>query len=318
MKHVGFVTCSNLSQYFPSKENPLLTHDDYLAYQYLKKKGYKVSPHIWTESIENLKNKNYDILLVRSPWDYSESAENRQKFVAWLEALKDLDLKVVNPVDLMLWNLDKHYLADMAKVGCQVVPSNFVEPGKICDLLKVWDDLGSFVVKPCISAAARDTYRFLTKESIVGFQKTFNELSKNRSFMVQPYLSSVEESGEWSLIFLNGQYSHSLLKKPKKGNWLVQDELGGSVHWLEPPEEVVEAAERAFALIEKAYSLDPKREKLSGPVGYARVDIIVHGSQCYLSELEMIEPELFFLDRSKKPFKPHESALLALSEAICC
>ena len=58
---------------------------------------------------------------------------------------------------------------------------------------------------------------------------------------MQPYLKGVETQGEWSLIFLNGEYSHALLKKPKPGSWFVQDELGGSVAWINPPKEIIDS-----------------------------------------------------------------------------
>ncbi len=323
MKCIGFATCSDLSRYFPSKENPLLTHDDYLAFLHLKQLGYKVSPVVWTDSFKSLQAKNLDVLVIRSPWDYSDSKETRQEFIGWLEKLKTLDLKVLNPVDLMLWNFDKHYLSDMEKVGVDVVPSFFVKPEDKVDLLEMWKKFGPFVVKPCVSAGAKDTYRVLSYGAAVDLREgkgdypvAFDDLRKERFFMVQPYLSSVEDFGEWSLVFLDGEYSHSLLKKPKKGSWFVQDELGGSVHWLTPPKSVELAAQKSFKLIKKAYQIKNSEVPLVDEITYARVDIIVYKDKCYLGELEMIEPELFFLDRSSAEHKPHKKALDLFSRSV--
>ena len=316
MKHIGFVTCSDLNRYFPSKENPLLTHDDFLAYEFLEKKGYKVSTWVWTGDLDLLQKQNFDLLVVRSPWDYADDENTRNRFVEWLHKLKELKLNVVNPIDLMLWNLDKHYLKDMESVGAQIVPSLFWEACNERDLKEFWNELGPFVIKPCISAAARDTYRVLNLNDLEKLESKISDIRSGRSFLVQPYLKGVETQGEWSLIFLNGEYSHALLKKPKPGSWFVQDELGGSVTWINPPKEIIDSAIRSFNLIEEAFKKNNTDNQLAHKISYARVDLMLHADKNYLSELEMIEPELFFLDRSVTPHKPHSKALHLFSQSL--
>ena len=320
MKHVAFVTCADLSAYFPSTKDPLLTHDDYLAAEYLRKKNFQITPLIWGEDPQKIKEKNFDCLLIRSPWDYTKTTEKRNAFATWLQKLKDTSIRVFNPPEVMLWNFDKHYLKDFSKVGVQTVPSEFIETKDTFDLLNHFKKNGSFVLKPTISAAARDTFRFLSKEDVNNFiegrtlyKKSFEDLRQDRSFILQPYLKDIETKGEWSLIFLGGFYSHGVLKKPKQGHWLVQDELGGSVLWEKIPKRVEEKAVEIFNKIGQAYEQSQKQtNSIQNLLAYARIDLIENNQELYLSEVELIEPELFFLDRSQKPPEPHTEALSKL------
>lgn len=309
MKHVAFITCSDLSAYFPSEEDPLFTHDDYLAASYLRDKNYKVSPLVWGESTEQIESKNFDLLLIRSPWDYMDTNEKREAFTAWLKQLEKSTLKVLNPVGVMLWSLDKHYLQDFQKVGIDAVPSKFLEAKENFSLVKHFHKNGPFVLKPTVSAAAKDTFRFQREKEAKVFEEEFKALRKGRSFILQPYLKDIEDGGEWSLVFIGGTYSHGVLKKPKKGHWLVQDELGGSVNWERVPEKIKEKAKEAFKKIPEAYKEKNKEIQEIPPLAYARIDIIESQEKLYLSEVELIEPELFFLDRSKTPPVPHKKAL---------
>jgi len=322
MKNVAFVTCADLSAYFPSIKDPLLTHDDYLAAEYLRKKNFQVTPLIWGENPKKIKDKNFDCLLIRSPWDYTETSAKRDAFATWLHELKEASIQVFNPPEVMLWNFDKHYLKDFSTVGVQTVPSQFIEANETFDLLKFFKEKGPLVLKPSISAAARDTFRFLSEEDVENFiegknqhKKSFDNFRQGRSFILQPYLKDIETKGEWSLVFIGGFYSHGVLKKPKQGHWLVQDELGGSVLWERVPKKVEEKAIEIFKKIELAYKQNQKEENkdsIQPLIAYARIDLIENNEELYLSEVELIEPELFFLDRSQKLPIPHIEALSKL------
>ena len=304
MKHIAFVTCEDLSPYFPSQEEPSLTHDDKLAADFLRSKGYKVSSLVWGENQESIKRKEIDLIVVRSPWDYMDTEEKRTSFISWLAQLEKQTTPVLNPVSLMLWSLDKHYLKDLADCGVQIVPSHFVKHNEPCKLSDFWNLTGPFVVKPTISAAAKDTFRILNEKDLKSFSNSFDQLRKDRDFILQPYLKEIEEDGEWSLVFLDETYNHSVLKKPQKGHWLVQDELGGSVHCKEAPEPVIQAGKKAFSCLKKA-----SKQKESSQIAYARVDFIKSDESLYLSEVELVEPELFFLDRATNPTTPNTKAL---------
>ena len=122
----------------------------------------------------------------------------------------------------------------------------------------------------------------------------FHRWRGGRDFMLQPFVGSISKIGEWSLVFFGGEYSHAVLKRPPKDGWLVQDEYGGSVVSLDPPSEVkntaIHASKKIFESSEKWFG------KTQHPA-YARYDLILYQDQWCVGEVEMIEPELFFLER---------------------
>ena len=129
--------------------------------------------------------------------------------------------------------------------------------------------------------------------------------------MVQPFIPEIRTLGEWSLVYIDGRYSHCVLKRPAPGGWLVQDELGGSVEWCDPAPAMICVADEAIQAIPKIMAgrgHDPRR-----PL-YARVDLLLHKGQPLVGELELIEPELFFLQRPPAPaevFRPAVEGFLA-------
>ena len=52
--------------------------------------------------------------------------------------------------------------------------------------------------------------------------------------MVQEFQKNILSSGEIAVMLFGGEYSHSVLKKQKKGDFRVQDDFGGSVEIINP------------------------------------------------------------------------------------
>ena len=103
----------------------------------------------------------FDTVLLRSPWDYTERLP---EFLAWAERVDRATL-LLNPLNVVRWNTDKHYLADLAAVGIPTVPTTFVEPDAepmeaLSRFLEAFADVDEFVVKPTVSAGSRDTQRY--------------------------------------------------------------------------------------------------------------------------------------------------------------
>ena len=57
---------------------------------------------------------------------------------------------------------------------------------------------------------------------------------KQRPYMVQPFVSEIVEEGEISLFMFAGQHSHSIRKRPKQGDFRVQEDYGGEHSLIEP------------------------------------------------------------------------------------
>ena len=111
-----------------------------------------------------------------------DSPDKRINFLRWLSTLEDQEISVI----LLLWSIDKHYLNDLERCGVQiVVPSHFIISDKPCNLKKTLDrqKVGHFVVKPTISAAAKDTFRIIDEENLKHFAQSFYELRKGRDFI---------------------------------------------------------------------------------------------------------------------------------------
>jgi glutathione synthase/RimK-type ligase-like ATP-grasp enzyme len=320
---VGFVTCKDLSRFFMSKENPLLTHDDQVVADELQKRGHAVIPIPWGSPIDGLRD--LDLMVVRSPWDYMDSPENRRGFFLWLKELQSVGLPLKNDVGLMLWNLDKQYLGDLAIQGVPVVPTRFVPPGELTEtnVKSYFDENGPVVLKPCVSAGARDTFLIKTPQKLGELEDLngkvggdFESFQNGRFFMMQPFFESVQSFGEWSLIFFNGEYSHSVRKIPKSGGWLVQDELGGTVRSEEAPQDVIAQASNAVTQISAAYKYCSGRELNDLPF-YARIDLLHEDSgEALIGEVELVEPELFFLNRDPLPLGPNKKAVNLFCDLI--
>lgn len=231
-----------------------------------------------------------DVALLRSTWDY---AERLPGFLDWATRTAARTM-LLNPPDVLCWNTDKHYLADLARAGVAIVPSTFVEPG--ADAGAALDaflaqaqaaDFAEYVIKPCIGAGSRDAQRHARSGRAVAIAHLARLLDAGRSALLQPYLDRVDDYGETALIFFDGAFSHAIRKGPllRRGD--------GPTQALFAAEEITARTPSAVehAVAESVLAAMPFSERLL----YARVDLIhdAHGTPCLL-ELELAEPSLFF------------------------
>ncbi|MFN6015254.1 MAG: RimK family alpha-L-glutamate ligase, partial [Flavobacteriales bacterium] len=180
-------------------------------------------------------------------------------------------------------NLDKHYLAELEMKGVNIPPTFFIEKGNTHSLKELFEQSGwsKAILKPVVSGAARHTY-VIEHRTLQQLEKLFKELITEESLMLQEFQHNIMSGGEISLILFNGEYSHSVLKKAKSGDFRVQDDFGGTVHDHSASDDEI-----AFAV--KCLSHCPEL-----PI-YARVDLIRDNqNELALGELELIEPELWF------------------------
>ncbi|MDW3194459.1 MAG: hypothetical protein R8G66_18930 [Cytophagales bacterium] len=220
-------------------------------------------------------------VIFRSTWDYFDRFS---EFKQWLEKIKSLT-EFINPQELVFWNVEKTYLMDLQSKGISIVPSVLVVKGSQQQLRGVADKYGwdEIVIKPTISATARDTHR-LTYEvlSQASTQSMFDNLCKDKTMMIQPFLSRVLEEGELSIIVIDGKVTHGIRKVAKAGDYRVQSDFGGSIRMEEPDKTAIAFAEH---VVKSCPSLP----------FYARVDLIKNDKdQWNLGEMELIEPELWF------------------------
>jgi O-ureido-D-serine cyclo-ligase len=227
----------------------------------------------------------FDLVLLRSAWDYSLRLP---EFLGWIDRVSPLTT-LVNPREVVRWNTDKHYLAHLAKAGVPVVPSTFVEPGD--DASRALDAFlanagDEFVVKPSVGAGSRDAQRYGREERDAALAHARRLLDANRSVLLQPYLNRVDAHGETALIFFAGAFSHAIRKGPllKRGEGPTRA-LFATEHIMPrtPGAEEIAVAGRTLAAM-------PFGELL-----YARVDLIHDDDGApRVLELELTEPSLFF------------------------
>ena len=104
-------------------------------------------------------------------------------------------------------------------------------------------------------------------------------LTAREDTVVQPFVASVLDDGEISLVYLGGTFSHAVRKTAAPGDWRVQSDFGGTAASTDPPEHVRAAGDAALH---------------AGPAAvYARVDVLAGAESTLVIEHELIDCELF-------------------------
>ena len=249
--------------------------EDGLLLSALVELGFKVNRVSW--SSKTFDWEGVDCAIFRTTWDYFERLD---EFLDWVN-LYSKKIKFINNFNLIQWNLDKSYLRGFPKKD--IVPSLFLKLGEKKTLKEIfkktnWEEV---VIKPSVSAAAWNTHR-VSKKNLHQLELVFSKLKKKHKMIVQEFQESVLTVGEVSLIIFDGVFSHAVLKKAKKNDYRVQDDFGGTI-------SVYNATLKEVSFAEKIVGLCPEV-----PL-YARVDILYNtNKKPLLSELEIIEPELWF------------------------
>nr|BBJ53913.1 hypothetical protein SAVMC3_65420 [Streptomyces avermitilis] len=149
---------------------------------------------------------SYDLVVIRSTWDYSWRAA---EFVAWAERCGQLT-RLANPAAVVRWNTDKRYLGELAGAGVPVVPTRYLAPG---DPLGLPDD-HEYVVKPTSGAGARLAARYTPGERETAVRQLARMHEQGLTAMVQPYLTHIDTTGERALQFFGGRFLHASRKGP--------------------------------------------------------------------------------------------------------
>lgn len=230
----------------------------------------------------------YGLAVVRSTWNYPEAPI---AFADWIRRTSRL-VTLLNPPETMLANIDKTYLLDWDKLGVPTVPSQFFKRGSEPQLTMD----RAIVVKPTVSAGSWLTERFEPGEIEQARSFLLNQL-QDRDMMVQPYISSVENGGEVAWIWIDGEVTHGVRKAPR-----FADEFEQVSDAVFPRESDLKDVGRIMSRVQQGTL-------------YARIDLMLDGEQWLLSELELIEPSLFFrqnpsaLDRFVGAVKSQVSSL---------
>jgi glutathione synthase/RimK-type ligase-like ATP-grasp enzyme len=286
--HIAFATHARLEELTPS---------DRLAAGELSRRGATVTPLAWSASCEW---RQFEAVVIRATWDYhTRPAE----FRGWLRSLEEERVSLWNPASLAAWNLHKGYLRDLERAGVPIVPTAWVSSTQLGSLDQLIRDRGwtDVVVKPAISASAHRTW--LVRDPVTETDEhQFRVLAADSEVMVQPFLESLPREGEWSFVFLGGEFSHAVLKRAAAGDFRVQSNYGGTVTRLDPSADWVRQARAVL-------------DAVPGSWLYARVDGCILEGRFVLVELEMLEPDLFLNYDPQAPARFADSLLQLLREA---
>jgi hypothetical protein len=221
----------------------------------------------------------YDAVYICSPWDFPQHVD---EFLQVLDSIERSSATLINPLPLVHWSLSKNYLRDIEQKGAAIVPSIWLDDIDVA-LIPEWFDhfsCDTLVIKPAIGGNAADTFVLQAPVSNELANKLYG-LFEQRSFLVQPFIENIQTEGEFSLFFFSSEYSHTIQKTPKSGDFRVQEEHGAEILSVTPAQDLVETARQVLALVKPQ------------PV-YVRADFVRDATGDYLlMELEMIEPALY-------------------------
>jgi glutathione synthase/RimK-type ligase-like ATP-grasp enzyme len=273
---IAFVTAAQMPK--PDIETRLLVEE-------LAGLGISAIVVAWTDPIEW---STIPLVVLRSPWDYVD------RFTEFLDWAKQVDAatRLINRYEVVRWNAHKSYLLDLQRNGVPVVPMKLLPAKSKINSLGELVDADEIVVKPAVGIGAMGAMRGKADDPAVASHVC--TLLDAGDVLVQPFVPSIATTGEASLIYFAGAFSHAIRKQPAAGDYRVQDHHGGTVHEYEPTSRERHVAAAALAAI-------------PGTTLYARFDLVEWRGEPVLMELELIEPELFlrFSRQSVTEFARH-------------
>ena len=288
--NIALVTCLSRTQYAIPGED----EDDVLA-RALRGYGHTVKAPVWTDAAVDWPA--YDAVVLKSPWDYFDRIAD---FYAWLDRLQLLGVKLLNPLEIVRWNADKRYLRDIEAAGFRIVPTHWLGQGCAFEPAALFEKFQSekLVVKPAVSGGAKNTFA-LTLPEAQAQAAAIEKLVAEEDFLVQPFLPEIQARGEWSFLYFGGQFSHSVLKTPKSGDFRVQQYFGADTVAVAAPAPLHATADQLVA-------------RFAPSCLYTRVDGVEVNGELLLMELELIEP-LLFLPYEKAAAARYEATLVRLT-----
>lgn len=273
--HVAIATISALPHDFD---------DDRWLVEALARRGCTAARIAW--DARDVEWHEFDAVVIRSTWDYSD---RHAEFVAWVDRVGH---RLHNAPALVRWNSEKTYLRDLAEAGVPVVPTTYVAPGDMLPQLR-----GEVVVKPTVSAGAKDTGRFGQTTHDLARELVGRINASGRTAMVQPYQASVDRAGETAVVVIDGAVSHVLHKRavlrPDEVAPVRDDGVGAAEAMYDPG--LVTEGEADDAELRLATDVVAAvRDRFGYLPLYARVDMVPGPEGApVLMELEAVEPRLY-------------------------
>jgi len=271
VREICLVTCSRL---------PDLDDDDRLLIEPLAELGYTVVPAVWDDPAIDWDR--CDLNVIRSTWDYTEK---RDEFVRWARSVP----RLLNPAHVIEWNTDKHYLNELAAAGLPVVQTTFVSA---LNDLKLPNE-GEYVLKPAVGAGSLGADRYNLSDAGARERATQHSarlIDAGHTVMIQPFIQTIVEAGETSVVLINGEVSHGIRKELMLGAHSLAEVEGLY------KEEKIDPRGPSAAEVQLARQTMDALPFEPGELLYARVDMVPdNDDRPMLMELELTEPSLFMV-----------------------
>jgi len=239
--------------------------------------GLKMRVIDWEAPLEDFDG--VSCAMLGTAWNYQDSSD---AFLAKLDALQAKGVIVNNAPDLVRWNITKTYLRELEEAGVRTIPTLWRETVTEKGVIEALDvfECDRIVVKRQVGAGA-EGQELMRRSSLPGPDWSFGAPA-----MLQPFLPAIANEGELSFIFIDGAFSHALVKRAAKGEYRIQSLYGGTEEVFEPSADDIAAAQAVMDAV-----------PFDTPL-YARIDMLrmedggAKGSLA-LMEAEMIEPYLY-------------------------
>jgi hypothetical protein len=265
---------------------PELDPDNALLVPALAERHLQARPAVWNDP--HIDWSVPRVTVVRSTWNYHL---HRSAFLDWAEHVSHLG-DLWNPLALLRWNSHKFYLRDLEQSAIPIIPTRWLEQGTTIDLAGVILQQGwrRAIIKPAVSASAYATL-LVTSETMQLGQSHLDRFLPTHDMLLQPFVETVTSSHERSLMYIEGEFTHAVVRKPALNLAPSAEE-----RLVTPKEEELLLAQTILGL-------------LPSPPLYARVDLIHdEAGALRLMELELVEPTLWL------SLAPH--AVQRLADAI--
>ncbi len=273
MRQIAYLSSKKTLPGSPMRRSDAFEHDRMMAALRPPFDALDMSVHDvdWADPSQDWAS--YDAAIIGTTWDYWDYAE---QFLETLTRIEQ-ETRLFNSAAQVRWNSHKGYLKDLEQKGARLIPTLWIDRMDDAQYADAFEQLGSedLVFKRQVGAGADGQYRL---------SPTDPRPDMPHPMMVQPFLSMIQEEGEYSFIFIDGDFSHALLKQAKAGDYRIQSTYGGRETAILPgTDDLAEAARVLETLDEKPL--------------YARVDMLRgEDGRLLLMELELIEPYLYPLE----------------------
>jgi len=273
-RRIAYLACHGTATTASVRRHDAFEHDHSLRIfgPAFAARGYQLEEVVW--DTPDVAWERFDAAIIGTTWDYAAQPD---RFLETLQAIGSR-IPLANPPALIEWNLSKRYLRELNEKGVPSIPTLWA--GRLADLTP--DDIRAglaaeqIVIKPVIGAGGVNQFK-----GALGTMPPPDHPLWHQGVMIQPFMASIAEEGELSLIFFDGMFSHAVRKTPAPAEYRIQSAFDGKEHAFVPAESDLASAQAVI-------------DALPAPALYARVDLVRRADGVLaVMECELIEPYLY-------------------------